>query len=105
MITNLRLYHRLVSVRIRAQMQYRISFIFDVLTTAFVSGISFLSFALVMQRFDGIAGWTLPEVTFLFGMVETGFGFMDMLFSGFDPPRFGYRVRFGNFDQMRVDSL
>jgi ABC-2 type transport system permease protein len=81
-------------------MQYRVSFVFDILATAFVSGVGFLTIALVLDRFDGIAGWTLGEVAFLFGMVETGFGIMDMLFSGFDPPNFGFHVRMGTFDQM-----
>ena len=33
-------------------------------------------------------------------MVESAFGVMDMLFSGFDPPNFGKHVRIGSFDQM-----
>jgi ABC-2 type transport system permease protein len=100
MINNFKLYQRMIGVRIRAQMQYRISFVFDALTTAIVSGVSFLTIALVLQRFDGIAGWGLAEVAFLFGMVETSFGIMDMLFSGFDPPYFGGHVRLGTIDQM-----
>lgn len=97
---SLDLYRRLISIRIRAQMQYRISFLFEVLTMALVSGVFFLTFALVLQRFDGIGGWSLGEVAFLYGMVETAFGIMDMVFSGFDPPNFGIYVRLGTFDQM-----
>ena len=33
-------------------------------------------------------------------MVETAFGVMDMLFSGFDPQNFGVQVRLGRFDQL-----
>ena len=33
-------------------------------------------------------------------MAETAFGTMDMIFSGFDPPFFGRRIRLGTFDQM-----
>lgn len=56
--------------------------------------------ALVLQRFKDISGWTIFEIAFLFGMAETAFGTMDMIFSGFDPPYFGRRVRLGTFDQM-----
>jgi ABC-2 type transport system permease protein len=100
MFFTLELYRRLISIRIRAQMQYRISFLFDVLTMGFLSGVFFLTLALVLQRFDGIGGWGLGEVAFLYGMVETSFGFMDMLFSGFDPQAFGVQVRQGTFDQL-----
>jgi ABC-2 type transport system permease protein len=100
MLYNLDLYYRLISIRIRSQMQYRASFGLDVFATATTSGVSFLSIWLVLQKFDGIAGWTLWQVAFLYGMVETAFGFMDMLFSGFDPGSFGRHVRLGSFDQM-----
>jgi len=93
-------YLKLVSIRIRAQMQYRVSFLLDALSTAVVSGVSFLTIALILQRFEGIGGWRLWEVAFLYGSVETGFGIMDLVFSGFDPPLFGRQVRMGTFDQM-----
>jgi viologen exporter family transport system permease protein len=99
------LYLRLISIRIRSQMQYRVSFLLDVFTTAVVAGVSFLTLALVLQKFDGIGGWTLWEVAFLYGMVETAFGVMDMLFSGFDPSFFGNRVRLGTFDQMLLKPV
>lgn len=94
------LYQRLVGVRIRGQMQYRLSFFFDIFATLFTSLTGFLTLALVLQRFNGIGGWSLGEVAFLYGMVEMAFGTMDMLFSGFDPHFFGSQVRLGRFDQM-----
>ncbi len=100
MLYNLDLYRRMVSIRIRAQMQYRISFLLDVVTTALVSGVGFLTIALILIQFDGIVGWTVGEVAFLFGMVEISFGIMDLVFSGFDPGYFGNQVRIGTFDQM-----
>jgi ABC-2 type transport system permease protein len=77
----------------------------DAFTTAIVAGVSFLTIALVLQKFDGIGGWKLWEVAFLYGMVETAFGTMDMLFSGFDPTFFGNRVRLGTFDQMLLKPV
>jgi ABC-2 type transport system permease protein len=59
-----------------------------------------VSLALVLQRFGGIAGWTIGEIAFLYGMVETAFGTMDMVFSGFDPQNFGRQVRLGRLDQI-----
>ena len=94
------LYLRLISIKIRAQIQDRLSFLFETLTTALTSAISIMTIALVLQKFDGIAGWTLGEVAFLYGLVEAAFGTMDMLFSGFDPQNFGNHVRLGSFDQL-----
>lgn len=100
MIYTLKIYRRLISVNIRGQLQYRVSFIFDVLATALITAPSFGTIALILQRFDNIAGWTVFVLAFLYGMAETAFGTMDMIFSGYDPQNFGRRVRLGSFDQM-----
>jgi ABC-2 type transport system permease protein len=94
------LYRRLVWIKMRAQMQYRASFLLELFMVAFMSGVTFLSIALVLQKFEGVGGWKLAEIAFLYGMVEAAFGGMDMVFSGFDPPAFGLQVRLGTFDQM-----
>lgn len=94
------LYFRLISVRIRAQMQDRLPFLFELLTAGFSSLISFLILALLLQRFKTIAGWSITDLAFLYGTVDVSFGLMDMVFSGFDPPNFGAHVRLGSLDQM-----
>lgn len=94
------LYRRLIAIQIRAQLQYPVAFWFSLLTTGLITTFSFGSLALILQRFEGIGGWTLGEVAFLYGMVEIAFGVMDMLFSGFDPPFFGRQIRLGQLDQL-----
>jgi ABC-2 type transport system permease protein len=94
------IYRRLVSVKVRGQLQYRLSFFSDLVSTGLITTLGFGTLALVLQRFENIGGWSLAEVAFLFGMVETAFGTMDMLFSGFDPQSFGQHVRRGTFDQL-----
>lgn len=98
-------YFRLIALQIRAQLQYRLAFVFDLSATAFITGVEFGSLALIFQRFDHIAGWTLAEVAFLYGLVTIAFGAMDMLFSGFDPGEFGQKVRRGSFDQLLLRPL
>jgi len=102
MLRSLSLYWRLVGVQIRAQLQYRTNFWFDVITAGMMTIISFGSLALIIQRFGSIAGWSLAELAFLYGMVEAAFGVMDMLFSGFDPGTFGRQVRLGLLDQLML---
>ena len=93
-------YRRLISVQFRSQMQYRFPFLVELLSTGFITISGFATLAFVMQRFGNIAGWKLGEVAFLYGMVETSFGIMDMIFSGFDPGNFGRQTRLGRFDQL-----
>lgn len=96
---NMQMYGRLLLIQLRSQMQFRASFWMDLLSTGLGNGIFFLSIALVIARFDGVAGWSLGEVAFLYGMIEASFGMMDMIFSGFDPDYFSPVIRQGGFDQ------
>jgi len=97
---SLNTYRRLISIKIRGQLQYRTAFTFDVLATALIVCVEFGSLALIFQRFENVAGWTLAEVAFLFGLVSVSFGIMDMVFSAFDPQFFGQQIRRGSFDQL-----
>lgn len=99
------LYRRLIATQVRAQLQYPVAFWFELLGTALITTTQFGSLVFVLQRFEGIGGWTLGQVAFLYGMVEVAFGTMDMLFSGFDPPFFGQQVRLGRFDQLLLRPL
>ena len=86
-------------------MQYRVGFLLDVISTAVVTGMVFITFAFVIARFGNIAGWSLGEVGFIYGMVEFSFGLMDMIFSGFDPQNFGRQVRLGRLDQVLLRPI
>ena len=99
------LYFRLIGVQIRSQLHFRTSFLFEVIGTALITTFEFGSLALVLQRFGGIQGWTVGEVSFLYGLVEVSFGLMDLIFSGFDPPNFGKFVRQGLFDQLLLRPI
>ncbi len=94
-------YRRLIAIQFRVQLQYRVSFLLEVLSAAITLSMFFVSLALVFARFGNLACWTLGEVAFLWSIVEVAFGLMDMIFSGFDPANFGRRVRQGTFDDSR----
>lgn len=95
-----KLYFQMLTFHIRSQMQYRFSFFLDTFTTGFLNIIYFFTLSLVLERFNNIAGWTLPEIAFLAGMAEMSFATMDLIFSGFDPDSFSVRIQQGNFDQL-----
>ncbi len=94
------LYLRLISIQIRSQLQYRVSFWMELFSTGVLNGSYFLSLVLILERFNNIMGWTLGEVAFLAGTIEMSFATMDLIFSGFDPNGFSAMVRMGSFDQM-----
>jgi ABC-2 type transport system permease protein len=100
-----KIYFRLIALQIRAQLQYRLAFVFDLTATALIVAVEFGSLALIFQRFNNIAGWSLGEVAFLYSLVTIAFGVMDMSFSGFDPADFGQKVRRGSFDQLLLRPL
>jgi ABC-2 type transport system permease protein len=97
---SLGVYRRLMTARIRSQLQYRVSTLLDLAATIIVTAIEFGALALVLQRFESIAGWTLGEVAFLYGLVTAAFGAMDLIFGGFDPDTFGPLVQRGALDQL-----
>ncbi len=99
------IYLRLLSIQVRSQMQYRISFLMDAFTTGFLNGTYFFALAMVLERFGGVKGWGVGEVAFLAGMAEMSFGMMDMIFSGFDPDFFSPMVRLGRFDQLLLRPI
>jgi ABC-2 type transport system permease protein len=99
---NFGMYTRLLMIQLRSQMQFRVSFWMELISTGLTNAAYFLSLVLVMQRFETIVGWNLGEIAFLLGMAEMSFGTMDMIFSGFDPDDFAQVIRTGRFDQIML---
>lgn len=94
------MYFRLLSIQLRSQMSFRWSFWFDVISTGLLNFSYFASIYLALRRFGSIAGWSIGELAFLYGMAEIAFGSMDMIFSGFDPDHFAVFIRQGALDQV-----
>jgi ABC-2 type transport system permease protein len=94
------LYRRLIGMQIRSELAYRTSFLLGIMAAGLGNIAEFAALAMILSRFEGIGGWRLREVAFLYGMVSTAFGVMDLVFSGFDPGWFGREVRLGTFDRL-----
>ena len=100
---HLSLYFHFVKLRIRSQMEYRLSFVLDLFAQASVSVIDFFMIALLFNRFKALAGWRLWEVGFLYGMIGICFAVAEMIGRGFDV--FQRNVVRGDFDTMLVRPL
>jgi ABC-2 type transport system permease protein len=97
------LYWRLISARIRSQMQYRLSFLVDLLSTFLGTFVEFGAIAIFYLNFPAIGGWSLGEVALLYGMSAISFASAELLVSGFD--NFPMVIRAGEFDKVLVRPL
>lgn len=92
------LYLRYLGVSLRGQLQYRASFLLQVLGHLIVTGAEFVALAVLFGRFGRLAGWSLPEVAVFYGLVHLSFALADAAGRGFD--LFGRSVRTGDFDRL-----
>ncbi len=95
-----RLYTRYIGASLRAQMQYRASFIMNALGHLAITAGEFLSLAALFGRFGNIDGWTLPEVALFYGLVSCAFALCEGVARGFDD--FSRTIRNGDFDRLLV---
>ena len=93
------MYWRLVSQSIRAQLQYRLSFVLMCVGSFTVTAIEALGIWALFERFGMLGQWTLPQVAFLYGLVNCVFAFTEAITRGFD--MFGtIFIRTGEFDRV-----
>lgn len=93
-----RLYWRYVGISIRAQMQYRASFIMLSVGHFLSTGIEFLGVWALFARFGNLKGWTLPEAALFYGLVNVAFALAEAVARGFDT--FDSLIRSGDFDRL-----
>ena len=92
------LYRRLIGARIRAQMQYRVSFLLMTLVSFVVTGSDLLAVLILFNYFEELAGWRAGEVALLYGLAMVAFGLSEMVAAGFD--LFPQAIRQGEFDRV-----
>lgn len=95
------LYLRLVGARIRAQMQYKISFLLDLLGFTLLTGVEFAATLVLLTRFGSLGGWTVPEIALLYGFASIAFSLSEMIARGFDSP-FERMIQQGAFDSVLI---
>jgi len=93
-----------VGARIRAQMQYKVSFWLDLLGFALTTGLEFAVVVILLGRFQSLGGWSVAEVALLYGLTETAFSFAEMAGRGFDAP-FERMMQQGTFDNVLTRPL
>jgi viologen exporter family transport system permease protein len=93
-------YAHLAAASIRSRAQYRLSFALDFVGT-FVSALTdFVAILVLFSHLPVLGGWTLPEVSLLYGVAGISFALTDMLVGHLDG--FGELIRTGTFDVLLV---
>jgi ABC-2 type transport system permease protein len=94
----LRVYCWLVGAQVRAQLQYRASFLLQIGAT-FVSLFGeFVAILILFRTFPDLGGWRVGEIALLYGLVSIALGLVDMFGSGFE--RVSALVKAGEFDRL-----
>lgn len=91
------LYLRLVSARVRSQLQYRLSFSLDFAGSMLIGLLDFLAIAIIFHNVSRLGGWSVSEVALLYGISGIAFSFTDIVIGHLDlflPDQ----IRTGNFD-------
>lgn len=90
------LYGRYASLSLRSQMQYRASFLFMMGAYCIQTATEFFSLWMLMDRFQGIAGWTMVEVALLYGITNCCMALAEFFGRAFD--QFSALLKSGDFD-------
>jgi ABC-2 type transport system permease protein len=103
LVDDLALYRRLVAARIRADWQYRTSFVLYLVGQSLVAATDFAAIAVIFSAVDRLGGWSGAEVALLFGLSGFAFGLADVFVS---PVEFAaYHIRDGTFDSFLVRPM
>jgi ABC-2 type transport system permease protein len=95
---SVRLYFLYMGVSLRAQMQYRASFIMFAFGQFLTFALEYSGVVAMFDRFGTLRGWKLPEVALLYGIVQAAFAIAEILGRGFD--MFGNVIKAGDFDRL-----
>jgi viologen exporter family transport system permease protein len=93
---SLAVYCRLAGANIRAQLQYRVSFVTDLIATFLISFLDFLAVLILFHNVPRLAGWSVHEVAFLYGTSAIAFAIAELLVGHSE--QLAMRLRTGTFD-------
>jgi len=96
----MKLYTRYLSILLKAQLQYRASFIMTAIGQFLVSFTAFLSVFFMFSRFQAIEGFSFSEVLICFSIVLMSFSITECFVRGFDA--FPRLIKTGELDRILV---
>lgn len=97
-LSDISLYRRLISMQIKAQLQYKVNLLIEIVTSLASTGIEFIALLMYFIPFPTLLGWKMGEVALLSAVVSIGFGCAELVGAGID--NFPSTIRRGEFDQV-----
>lgn len=96
----MKLYFKYLSMLLKSQMQYKVSFLMTAVGQFLVSFTTFLGVYFMFSRFHSVNGFTLSEVLICFAVVLMAFSVSECFVRGFDV--FPRLIRSGDLDRILV---
>lgn len=100
LLSDFQLYLRFIWMQIRAQMQYKLNLVVDILSMMVVTLLEFAAVLLFFGPFPTMLGWKVGEVALLYAVVSIGFGIAELVGAGID--EFDVIIRRGEFDRIML---
>jgi ABC-2 type transport system permease protein len=91
------IWRRLVGARIRADWQYRTSFLLFTVSQFAAAFLDIVVIVILFSNVDRLAGWSGAEVAFLYGTATLAFALGDVFVS--EVEHLGHHIRQGSFDR------
>ena len=76
----LRMYFKLVGMALKSMTQFRINFLVGLSGVIVLNGVNLLAIGVILGRFHDLAGWTVWEIVFLYGIWMVGNSLYSLLF-------------------------
>ena len=76
----LRMYFKLLGIAFKSILQFRVDFFVGTLGVITQNGVNLLAIGVILGRFNDLAGWTIWEIVFLYGLWMTGNSIYSLLF-------------------------
>jgi ABC-2 type transport system permease protein len=99
-LAELAVYRRLVGARVRGEMQYRASFLLQIVGNLGLHLTELAAIFILFRHFEALGGWRPGEIAFLYGISAVSFGTAHTFGSGFS--YVSQLVLRGDFDRLLV---
>ena len=93
-----RTYRVLAVARLRSDLQYRASFALFTISQFLIVALEFVGVLIVFDNVPSLAGWSVEEVTFLYGVANLSFSLADLFVSAIETVQ--EQIRTGTFDRL-----
>lgn len=97
------IYLQLIGARVRSQLQYRVSFVLQLAGAFCMSFIDFLVVLVIFQHLPALAGWSLGQIAFLYGISSIAFQLTDLVIGQLD--QLPQQILQGDFDIVLIRPL